>query len=149
MKKLTLALPLVLSMCAPAYAGAHYGDDYPFAPSLPIPEVFVHPNTVLNASGKSVTVGWTLLYVNQNTFEAETGDSVEVVTPSGETARIAWTYDRTDNAPCVGEEAAPEEDCADTITITVTPPGFIAIPDVETVNEGDRLEVLIVPEVMG
>ena len=102
-------------------------------------EVSIHPYVDLN--GDEVDGMWNLLYENGSTSVNDRTNSILIEGDHG----ISWRFERTSNGPCARrrESPAPSETCADTIYV-FPPEGYIAIPDVATVNERDAAVILIV-----
>ena len=107
-------------------------------------EVSIHP--FVDYNGVEVEGMWNLLYENGSTSVNDPSDSVLI---EGD-HNISWRFERTSNAPCASrrEDPAPPEVCADTIHV-FPPDGYIAIPDVATVNERDAAVILIVRDNLG
>lgn len=88
---------------------------------------------------------WVLTYSNGLTPSGESQNGQIIAGENG----ISWMFERTPNAPCgvYGSFNGQEEPSADTIFV-IPPDGYIAAPDVVTINEGDSTEIFIVPELM-
>lgn len=129
-------LALVL-MLLPANAGAQQ-----------LPEVMVQERTVPTFAGDTF-VGWTLTYTNRQRDGLESVGGAEVVSPLGDVSYITWRIAYTPNFPCIGIGRKSAEACADKINVLDVPAGFVAVPESWEVLEGDSVEIMIIPDVMG
>lgn len=117
---------------------------------------FIPPEAVLipiQSDGHSESRRWRLSYHNRLTG-SETPDSLietRVVLLNNDNGRpsfgiVSWKIVRTRNDQCV---QATGSSCPDMIHVLTVPEGYLAIPDDAWVDEGDTLQILIVPNRIG
>jgi hypothetical protein len=111
------------------------------------PSRFVPPEVILipvSFNSKTEANRWRLVYRNGlHGAHAPTLLTETRIVPSG---AITWRITRTHNAPCVERTGSA---CPDMLQILSVPDGYIAVPDRVWVEEGDGVQVLIIPNQIG
>lgn len=90
--------------------------------------------------------GWVVDYHNVTTPHSGQQRYSEPV--QGED-QIDFKITVTHNRPCIMVGKPDHLDCADHIRITDVPDGYIAVPEEITVREGDRVQILIILNLLG
>jgi hypothetical protein len=137
----TVAPAFVASLlAAPCVAG-----DAAFVPTgrLTLPETMLLPFAPVAAG--SAQIGW--IVVHQNTATGPHAPRSERVFRSvnlddGTEGHIAIRVERTRNDACRSDVGGG---CPDLLRILSLPPGFMAVPDRMTVEEGATRRILVVP----
>lgn len=141
---LGIACISVLTTAHPVKA-QEYVSPYP-RPHVSLPETILVP--IRNERGSQTGGGWMLTY--RNCYSSPDVPAREVhsrtVTWKAQARTIggsvSWEIIRTPNNECTDYSGGP---CPDTIRILSVPQGFVAVPNIERVNEGENRIIYIVP----